>query len=118
MHVNSFRRIGYIYAALCFLCSGVGAVYSFANIVAVKTVCVDYFCEAGFENLLISVISMIVCLMSATFSLIVKLGIEEVRKHDDSLDKVTRATSIISTNRVNQATFTSAGRSCWCEVWF
>ncbi|XP_065073397.1 uncharacterized protein LOC135697563 [Ochlerotatus camptorhynchus] len=77
MNVNWFRRIGYIYVVLCFLCSVAGAIYSFANIVDIKTVCVQYYCNAGFESLLISIISMIVCLLSATFSIFVKLGIEE-----------------------------------------
>lgn len=77
MNVNSFRRIGYIYAVFCFICSVLGAVYFFKKILEPKTFCVQYFCESGFEHLLISAISMVMCLLSATFSIFVKLGIEE-----------------------------------------
>ncbi|KXJ74207.1 uncharacterized protein LOC109404914 [Aedes albopictus] len=77
MNANSFRRIGYIYAVFCFICSVLGAVYFFKKILEPKSFCVEYFCESGFEHLLISAVSMVMCLLSATFAIFVKLGIEE-----------------------------------------
>lgn len=77
MNANVFRRIGYIYAVFCFFCSVLGAVYFFKKILEPKTFCVPYFCESGFEHLLMSAISMVMCLLSATFSIFVKLGVEE-----------------------------------------
>ncbi|XP_065073385.1 uncharacterized protein LOC135697552 [Ochlerotatus camptorhynchus] len=77
MDVNSFRRIGFAYAVVWLLASTVGAVYFFKNLVKNESICVDYFCENGTTNLLSMAINMMICAMSITFAIFVKIGIDE-----------------------------------------
>ncbi|XP_021697812.1 uncharacterized protein LOC110675969 [Aedes aegypti] len=77
MEAKAFRRIGFIYAAVCFLASTVGAIYFFRKLVKNEPICVDYFCENETVNLLSIAINMVMCTMSITFALFVKIGIDE-----------------------------------------
>nr|XP_029734373.1 uncharacterized protein LOC115269685 [Aedes albopictus] len=77
MDVRAFRRIGFLYAVVCLLGSTVGAIYFFRKLVKDAPICVDYFCENESVNLLNIAINMIMCTVSITFSLFVKIGIDE-----------------------------------------
>ncbi|XP_029734385.1 uncharacterized protein LOC109404927 [Aedes albopictus] len=77
MDVRAFRRIGFLYAVVCLLGSTVGAIYFFRKLVKDEPICVDYFCENETVNLLNIAINMMLCTVSITFSLFVKIGIDE-----------------------------------------
>ncbi|XP_055609471.1 uncharacterized protein LOC129756586 [Uranotaenia lowii] len=71
---KSFRRIGFLYAVICFLGSSNGAVYFFKQLVNNEEL--D---PSGYNgNVVIHAAGMVMFLLSAMFSVFVKIGIEEV----------------------------------------
>ncbi|XP_062550243.1 uncharacterized protein LOC134214992 [Armigeres subalbatus] len=73
MEVKSFRRIGFLYATVCFLLSTVGAIYFFRILVENEPICADIFCGHGISN----AVNMVLCAISISLSLFVKAGIDE-----------------------------------------
>ncbi|XP_062550241.1 uncharacterized protein LOC134214989 [Armigeres subalbatus] len=77
MNVNWFRQIGYIYAVLCLFGSMLGAVYFFRKIFEPDSYCDKHYCEKGFNHAMVSVTGVVVCLVSASITMLVKLGLDQ-----------------------------------------
>ncbi|XP_055629572.1 uncharacterized protein LOC129770640 [Toxorhynchites rutilus septentrionalis] len=89
MEVKIFRKIGFIYAVICFLGSTTGAIIFFKRLVdeASRESYLNHFYQSDYHLIVISVI-MIVFMLSAMFSIFIKIGIEEAQPSYIRLQRV------------------------------
>ncbi|XP_055538850.1 uncharacterized protein LOC129726172 [Wyeomyia smithii] len=73
---KTFRRLGFIYAVLCFIGSSFGVVIFFKQLVEYESFCAKVFC-GGNEFMIVTTIKMLVFVLSATVSVFLKLAIDE-----------------------------------------
>ncbi|XP_058838620.1 uncharacterized protein LOC131694163 [Topomyia yanbarensis] len=95
MEVRLFRRIGFIYAVVCFIGSAAGVIIFFKQLVDGGRECSEFYCEgniSGSESMLLATIQMVLCLISAVIYALLKVGIDEAKMKYIRIHKAFMAT--------------------------
>ncbi|XP_058463141.1 uncharacterized protein LOC131437664 [Malaya genurostris] len=78
MEVRLFRRVGFIYAVLCFIGSAAGVIIFFKQLVDGGRYCDGFDCgDDGSEYIVYAALQMIMCSLSAVTCAFLKVGIDE-----------------------------------------